>query len=90
VQFYASKVGLSSIRFHGFRHGCASNLLKGGMPVRLVAKWLGDNESTVMDVYSHSFPSEKKLLKITWINCLHPLKSVVKVWYGKNKTLDII
>lgn len=60
---YASKAGLESIRLHGFRHSCASNLLKGGMPVRLVAKWLGDNESTVMDVYSHSFPSEKNVIK---------------------------
>jgi site-specific recombinase XerD len=62
--FYCSKAGLGHpLKIHEFRHSCASNLLKAGIPVRIVARWLGDTEATVMNVYSHLFPAEKQAIK---------------------------
>jgi integrase len=55
---YAKKAGLPSIKIHEFRHSCASNLIRANFPVRIVAQWLGDTESTILDYYSHMFPDE--------------------------------
>lgn len=57
---YAAKAGLYPIKIHEFRHSCASNLIRNGMPLRIVAQWLGDTESTVLDYYSHMFPDESQ------------------------------
>lgn len=56
---YAKKAGLKPLKMHEFRHSCASNLLKEGVPVRLVARWLGDTESSVLTYYSHLFGQEE-------------------------------
>jgi integrase len=39
---YAKLAHLKPIKLHEFRHSCASNMLKAGLPVRVVADWLGD------------------------------------------------
>jgi site-specific recombinase XerD len=61
--FYSDKAGLESIKLHEFRHSCASNLLRAGIPVRVVARWLGDTESVVSDTYSHLFRDEKDIIR---------------------------
>lgn len=55
---YMKRVGLPIIKIHEFRHSCASNLLRAGIPLRVVARWIGDKESTVLDYYSHMFLDE--------------------------------
>jgi len=55
---YAAKAGLKALRLHEFRHSCASNLLRAKVSVRLVARWLGDTETTLLNTYSHLFPDE--------------------------------
>jgi integrase len=59
---YAEMAGVKSLTMHEFRHSCASNLLKAGIPVRVVARWIGDTEETVMSFYSHLFPDEKMMV----------------------------
>lgn len=59
VRKYASLAGLERIKVHEFRHSCASNLIRAGVPLRIVARWLGDTESTVLSFYSHMFPDEE-------------------------------
>ncbi len=59
AQRYAKKAGLPPLKIHEFRHSCASNLIRSGFPVRIVAQWLGDTEATVLSFYSHMFPDEK-------------------------------
>ena len=58
---YAKKAKLKPLKLHEFRHSCASNMLRAGLPVRVVARWLGDTESTVMTYYSHLFEDEKNM-----------------------------
>lgn len=60
---YAEKAGLEPIKLHEFRHSCVSNLLASGLPVRVVARWVGDTERMVQDTYSHLLPSEKDIIK---------------------------
>ncbi|MBO4541235.1 MAG: tyrosine-type recombinase/integrase [Bacilli bacterium] len=55
---YARKAGLIPIKIHEFRHSCASNLLRAGIPLRVVASWLGDKETTILTYYSHMFLDE--------------------------------
>jgi integrase len=56
---YESIAGLPKIKVHEFRHSCASNLIRSGVPLRIVARWLGDTETTVLSYYSHMFPDEE-------------------------------
>lgn len=56
---YAKIAGMKPLKMHEFRHSCASNLLKEHIPVRLVARWLGDTEAAVMEYYSHLFGDEE-------------------------------
>jgi integrase len=56
---YAKMAGLPPIKVHEFRHSCASNLIKEGIPLRIVARWLGDTEGTILSYYSHLFPNEE-------------------------------
>ena len=55
---YAKTAGLIPIKIHEFRHSCASNLLRAGIPLRVVASWLGDKETTILTYYSHMFLDE--------------------------------
>lgn len=54
---------MEPIKLHEFRHSCVSNLLASGLPVRVVARWVGDTERMVQDTYSHLLPSEKDIIK---------------------------
>lgn len=56
---YANAAEVKVIKLHEFRHSCVSNLLMHGMPPRIVAKWVGDTESMVLNTYSHLLPNEK-------------------------------
>jgi integrase len=48
------ELGLPRIRFHDLRHTAATNLLKHGTPVHVVAKMLGHaNPSVTLRVYAH-------------------------------------
>jgi integrase len=43
-------------RFHDLRHTHATELLRAGVHIKIVAERLGDRESTVMQTYSHVLP----------------------------------
>jgi Site-specific recombinase XerD len=64
---FAKKAGFEPIKIHEFRDSCASNLIRSGISSRLVAKWLGDKEATILNYYSHEFPDEKNVIS-DWIN----------------------
>ena len=59
---YAAIAGVKPIKLHEFRHSCVSNLLMHKQPVRLVARWVGDTESMVLNTYSHLLPNEKSVI----------------------------
>lgn len=59
---YAALAGVKCIKLHEFRHSCVSNLLMHKQPVRLVARWVGDTESMVLNTYSHLLPNEKSVI----------------------------
>lgn len=40
-----------------------SNLLDGGLSVRVVLRWVGDTERMVQETYPHLLPSEKDVIK---------------------------
>ena len=46
------------ITFHGLRHSHASQLLKAGVPVKVVSERLGHSTTSVtMDIYAHTLPN---------------------------------
>ena len=49
-------MGFSSGRFHDLRHTHATELLRAGVHIKVVAERLGDNETTIMRTYSHVLP----------------------------------
>lgn len=55
---HASHAGdeLRRARFHDLRHTHATELLRAGVHIKVVAERLGDSETTVMRVYSHVLP----------------------------------
>lgn len=60
---YAEKAGMEPIKLHEFRHSCVSNLLVSGLPVSMVARWVGGTERMVQNTYSHLLSSEKGIIK---------------------------
>jgi len=49
--------GLRTVRLHDLRHGAASLMLAGGIPLAIVSKRLGHSSvSITADVYSHLLP----------------------------------
>ena len=53
--------GLPHIVVYGFRHSHATNLIKAGVPIKVVSKRLGhSNASTTMNVYWHLFNDDEK------------------------------
>jgi hypothetical protein len=74
--------GLPPIKVHEFRHSCASNLIKEGIPLRIVARWLGDTEGTVLSYYSHLFPDEENSVGTYF--AAHPLGAPVEPKSGGN------
>jgi len=60
LYLYRSKMAdnaeLKLIRFHDFRHSCASLLINNGANVTLVAKYLGHTKiEETLNTYSHMF-----------------------------------
>ena len=55
---YAEHAGdeLAGARFHDLRHTHATELLRAGVHIKVVAERLGDSETTVMQTYSHVLP----------------------------------
>lgn len=47
---------LAAARFHDLRHTHATELLRAGIHIKVVAERLGDSELTVMRTYSHVLP----------------------------------
>lgn len=47
---------LAVARFHDLRHTHATELLRAGVHIKVVAERLGDSETTVMKTYSHVLP----------------------------------
>jgi len=47
---------LAGARFHDLRHTHATELLRAGVHIKVVAERLGDSEVTVMRTYSHVLP----------------------------------
>ncbi|MBP5091558.1 MAG: site-specific integrase [Bacilli bacterium] len=75
VTHYARKAGLEPIKVHEFRHSCASNLLRKGIPIRIVANWLGDTEGTIMNYYSHVFQEEANVIPSVILETFRPRKN---------------
>ena len=51
------QAGLRPIRLHDLRHGAASPMLAGGIPLAVVSKQLGHSSVAITgDVYSHLLP----------------------------------
>ena len=52
--------GLRHIRYHDFRHSCASLLLANGVPMKQIQEWLGHSDfSTTANIYAHLDYSSK-------------------------------
>jgi site-specific recombinase XerD len=47
---------LEKARFHDLRHTHATELLRAGVHIKIVAERLGDRETTAMQTYSHVLP----------------------------------
>ena len=55
----ARKAGLpQGFTPHQLRHGFASTLLAGGIPITDVARWMGDEVRTVASTYAHLMPGQ--------------------------------
>lgn len=53
--------GVPEIVLYGFRHSHATNLIKAGVPIKVVAQRLGHkNASTTMNVYWHLFQDDEQ------------------------------
>ncbi len=45
---------LRKIKFHEFRHSCASMLVRAGVPTKQIQEWLGHSDyNTTANIYSH-------------------------------------
>ncbi|WP_198145462.1 tyrosine-type recombinase/integrase [Frankia sp. EAN1pec] len=53
VRQAADDAGLPDATFHTLRHTFASTLLDQGVPVNVVAEYLGDRPETVLRTYAH-------------------------------------
>lgn len=58
---HLNAAGLPHIVLYGFRHSHATNLIKAGVPIKVVAQRLGHkNASTTMNVYWHLFQDDEQ------------------------------
>jgi len=51
---------IAKARFHDLRHTHATELLRAGVHIKVVAERLGDSETTVMKIYSHVLPDMRE------------------------------
>lgn len=60
LELHLKVAGLPRIVLYGFRHSHATNLIKAGVPIKVVSKRLGHkNASTTMNVYWHLFQEDE-------------------------------
>ena len=60
LNLHLKVAGLPKIVLYGFRHSHATNLIKAGIPIKVVSKRLGHkNASTTMNVYWHLFQEDE-------------------------------
>lgn len=61
LKMHLKAAGVPDIVLYGFRHSHATNLIKAGVPVKIVAQRLGHkNASTTMNVYWHLFQDDEQ------------------------------
>jgi integrase len=49
------------VRFHDLRHAHASQLLKAGVPVKVVSERLGHAAASItLDIYAHVLPGQQQ------------------------------
>ena len=53
--------GLRHIRFHDLRHSCATLLLRNGVPLPEIQKWLGHSNIITTQRYSHLDQNDKSI-----------------------------
>ena len=53
--------GLRHIRFHDLRHSCATLLLRNGVPLPEIQKWLGHSNIVTTQRYSHLDQNDKSI-----------------------------
>ena len=57
---FIQRHGMKKMRFHDFRHSCASLLLANGVPLKQIQDWLGHSDfSTTANIYAHLDYSSK-------------------------------
>ena len=53
--------GLRRISLHGCRHTCAANMLKAGVPIHVVSRFLGHSSVDItLNVYGHVLPGQEE------------------------------
>ena len=61
LKLHIKAAGVPEIVLYGFRHSHATNLIKAGVPIKVVAQRLGHkNASTTMNVYWHLFKDDEQ------------------------------
>ena len=61
LKMHLKAAGVPEIVLYGFRHSHATNLIKAGVPIKIVAQRLGHkNASTTMNVYWHLFQDDEQ------------------------------
>ena len=61
LKLHLKAAGVPNIVLYGFRHSLATNLIKAGVPIKVVAQRLGHkNASTTMNVYWHLFQDDEQ------------------------------
>lgn len=71
LKTHAKVANLQPIVLYGFRHSHATNLIKAGVPIKVVSKRLGHKDaSTTMNVYWHLFQEdESQVLDVLTKKC---------------------
>lgn len=59
-QRFARKAELSTTRLHDLRHTAATQLLRAGVPVSIVAELMGHSIKTLLRIYAHAIPDANR------------------------------
>ena len=62
LQRACKKVNIPNCSCHDFRHTYISNLIKQGVPLPVIEKVSGDNQTTILKRYSHMFESDEVMV----------------------------
>ena len=61
---YADAAGVKQIRIHDFRHSCATLLLRSGVQIVAVSRYLGHaNVTQTLNTYGHTIPDDQSMIK---------------------------